>query len=53
MNICNKHGVEICFVGPDCPACQMREEIDKLQDVIITLAEHVTELQEQIDKQRQ
>lgn len=41
MNICDTRHDEICFLGPDCPLCEVR---DQLEGEIVTLKEEVHDL---------
>jgi len=46
MKICDKH--QVCYTDHECPACRLKQEIDRLEEVITELAEHILSLQEAI-----
>ena len=46
MNICSDHHDEVCYEGRCCPACELAERIDSLNDRISQLNEELAELKQ-------
>jgi len=49
MKLCSRHdGEEVCYDGNNCPACQIQQERDDLQDRLNDANKEIESLNEQI-----
>jgi hypothetical protein len=53
MNLCNDDHDEVCFEGRTCPACAIREDLERkvsdLEDDVKSLENKVSDLESQLE----
>jgi len=50
MDICSDHRhTEICYAGKVCPACELADENEQLEDEVVSLRDEADELERRLE----